>query len=142
MSLNQLQNCPRCGTLFVKGMHNMCTDCYNKIEQSFETVRKYLRNRDNRSSDIHDLSENTGVSVNQIRQFILQNRLNLSELPNMGYPCEHCETPIRDGKFCRPCQSKFSKELGGVYEEELKRKEQEKFKIKDKGYFQQNNRGS
>lgn len=103
----QLDNCPRCGKLFVRTVRPICNDCQKEIDEQFKLVYDYLRKKENRQATIYEVSENTGVSVAQIKQFIREGRLIIRDLPNMGYPCESCGEIIREGRMCVACRKKF-----------------------------------
>ncbi len=144
MSFDQLQNCPKCGKLFVKGVRDICPDCYEQVEEEYRAVAQYLRKKENRRANIYEVSEATGVSIRQIRLFIQQGRLSLADLPEMGYPCQSCSRIIREGNLCKACSKKLSRQMKKVLEEESKHKEDHRyakrahqFKLKDIGYLQQ-----
>lgn len=103
----ELTNCPRCGKLFVRSStQKVCPPCMRDIERDFEKVYQFLRKKENRQSTIYEVSERTGVTVNQITEFIKEGRIRVADYPNMAYPCERCgEVLITEGRFCRNCQS-------------------------------------
>jgi flagellar operon protein (TIGR03826 family) len=107
MSLN-ISNCPRCGKLFAKGIHDVCFSCVKEIEHEYELCVEYLR--ENRGATIPEVSEATGVSVRQITKFIREGRISFVQAPNLVYPCEACGTPIRAGNLCDNCRQKFVKQ--------------------------------
>lgn len=97
----QLMNCRKCGKLFLR-IKNVCDECYKKQEDDFKRVKDHLR--DFPGSTIHELSEATGVSIAQIREFILANRILASNFMNLSYPCDMCSSMIQAGKKCSNCQ--------------------------------------
>jgi uncharacterized protein len=109
--LNNLGNCIKCGKLFLK-LRDICQDCFQKQEDQFIIVNDYLRNHKN--STIQDVSDETGVSITQIRQFILAKRIQVHYFPNLSYPCDTCGTMIKEGKKCQSCLDtikEFSKQV-------------------------------
>jgi uncharacterized protein len=98
--LTNLGNCVRCGKLFLK-IRDICQDCYQKQEDNFVLVNDYLRNHKN--GTIQEVSEETGVSIAQIRQFILAKRIQVNYFPNLTYPCDTCGSQIKEGKKCHSC---------------------------------------
>jgi uncharacterized protein len=98
--LTNLGNCFRCGKLFLK-IRDICQDCYQKQEDNFVLVNDYLRNH--KSGTIQEVSDETGVSIAQIRQFILANRIQVNNFPNLTYPCDTCGSQIKEGKKCHSC---------------------------------------
>ncbi|GAA4718644.1 TIGR03826 family flagellar region protein [Brevibacillus fulvus] len=111
MGLGQLDNCPRCDALFVRTTRDVCPNCYREIEAEYEKCVKYLRKRENRSANIHQVSEATGVSVKQITRFIKEGRISLEGNPNLGYPCERCGIIIRTGNMCDSCMKELRREV-------------------------------
>lgn len=124
MSLN-VANCPRCGRVFAKGINEVCRSCMKVIEKEYERCAQYLR--ENKGCNIHELSEETEVSIRQITKFIREGRISLMDFPNMGFPCESCGVMIREGNLCGSCRSKLSKEINQLreYEHERDRKQRE-----------------
>lgn len=110
MSLN-IKNCPQCGRIFAIGMRDLCPHCAKEIDDQFERCYQYLR--ENRGATMRDLSDETGVPINLIMKFIREGRISLSELPNLAYPCDVCEKPIRKGVMCDSCRQRF---VGAVEE--------------------------
>ncbi|WNC14470.1 TIGR03826 family flagellar region protein [Brevibacillus brevis] len=103
MSLGKLANCSRCDALFVQAVRDICQKCYQEVEQEYERCARYLRKRENRGSNIHQVSEATGVSIKQITKFIKEGRISVAGNPNLGYPCESCGFIIRTGNLCESC---------------------------------------
>ncbi|GGK36185.1 hypothetical protein GCM10010965_31450 [Caldalkalibacillus thermarum] len=110
----QLDNCPRCGALFVRTTRKVCPQCHEEIERQYRIVYDFLRQKENREATIYETSEKTGVSVAQIKEFIRQGRLQLKNLPNMGYPCETCGTLIREGRLCPSCRERLMAEINSL----------------------------
>lgn len=104
-----VDNCPRCGKLYIKGFKDVCPTCLKDIEQMYEVCTSFLR--DNRQSSLQELHEETGVPIRQILKFIKEGRISLRSLPNMAYPCEVCGTGIRESNMCEPCRQRLSQEL-------------------------------
>ncbi|MEB1806675.1 MAG: hypothetical protein LPK26_05190 [Bacillaceae bacterium] len=102
-----LENCPRCGGLFVKALRSVCDKCHKEIDQMFQTVYTFIRKRDNRKASISEVVEATGVKEDYIFQFIREGRLQMAQFPNLGYPCDSCGTIIREGKLCSGCLKEF-----------------------------------
>lgn len=112
----QLDNCPRCGRLFVKLARKVCPQCHQKVEEEFRRVYDFLRKKENRQATIYETSEQTGVSVTQIKEFIRQGRLEIKDFPRMGYPCETCGELIKEGRFCHSCRQQLLKEMATLQE--------------------------
>ncbi|AJE52125.1 flagellar protein [Paenibacillus jamilae] len=110
-----LDNCPRCGKLFVKNVRGICQNCIKEIEVEYEHCVKHIR--ENKGIHMHELSEATGVSVKQITTFIREGRISIANAPNMTYPCEVCGIPIRDGHMCDSCRTRLTKDLNQAIRE-------------------------
>lgn len=117
MGMGQLDNCPRCDALFVKGIRDVCNNCYQQIEKEYDKCAQFLRKRENRGANIQQLSEATGVSVKQITRFIKEGRISVANHPNMGYPCESCGQLIITGNLCSNCAKGLQREIG--YDQDL-----------------------
>lgn len=119
MEQNTLDNCPRCGKLFLRGVRTVCPECYREVEEEFKRVYEYVRKSENRQRDIYEVSEATKVSVDQIIEFIRSGRLSVADYPQLAYPCESCgEVLITEGRICERCRKKLSAEIRQSYAEE------------------------
>lgn len=126
MAIN-LGNCPRCGKVFAKGLHDVCPACVKEIEEQYERCFEYLK--ENKNVTIYELSEATDVPVRQITRFIREGRISLAHAPNMSYPCESCGSLIREGTICENCRKRLSRDRKLMEQREqdelLKKQEQE-----------------
>ncbi|QNV59202.1 hypothetical protein GMA19_04419 [Paenibacillus polymyxa E681] len=104
-----MDNCPRCGKLFIKNVRGICQNCIKEIEFEYERCVKHIR--ENKGIHMHELSEATEVSVKQITTFIREGRISIANAPNMTYPCEVCGIPIREGHMCDSCRTRLTKDL-------------------------------
>lgn len=103
MSFDKVENCPKCGNIYMIVHKRLCPDCIKKVEQEYQRCAQFLRKRENRSSTMAEMSEQTGVSVDQITDFIREKRLLVEHHPNLGYPCQSCGCSIRAGQVCDSC---------------------------------------
>ncbi|NOU95081.1 flagellar protein [Paenibacillus sp. LMG 31456] len=122
MSLN-VDNCQRCGKVYIKNTYGICGNCIKSIDLQYEKCLKYLR--EYRSCTINELSEATEVSVGQITKFIREGRISIKGNANMSYDCEVCGTQIREHTMCEPCRSRLAKETNQMREDETRKKIQE-----------------
>lgn len=119
-----VMNCPNCGALFVKNaFRDVCPKCWKQEEEEFETVYKFMRQRENRAATIDQIVDQTGVKEDLILKFIKKGRLQIAQFPNLGYPCDKCGRIIRKGKLCEKCASELRNELEVFRKEEQRRKE-------------------
>ncbi|MDE5414039.1 TIGR03826 family flagellar region protein [Alkalihalobacterium chitinilyticum] len=130
-----LENCPRCGGIFIKALRSVCDKCHREIDQMYQTVYTFIRKRDNRKATLQEVVEATGVSEDYILQFIREGRLQLAQFPNLAYPCDLCGAMIREGKICSSCRNDMSKDLKRYKEqEELAERNQAQEKVKQTTY--------
>ena len=95
----EVKNCKDCGRLFnYMGGAPLCDGCRKKLEQKFQ------------------VSEDNDVSVKQIKQWIREERLSLSEASLDGVTCEHCGRPIRTGRFCEKCKAAMANSFANSIE--------------------------
>ncbi|WP_339227322.1 TIGR03826 family flagellar region protein [Oceanobacillus sp. FSL K6-2867] len=112
----ELANCVRCNAVFVKGLCDICRNCYQEEEDAFQTVYRFLRERKNREATLIEIIEATGVGESLIIKFIKEKRLLPSEFPKLAYPCEKCGNEITSGKLCISCTEELKNDLT-AYEE-------------------------
>lgn len=128
----ELSNCPNCGELFVKALRPFCDKCAREAEEKFDTVYRFIRKRENRSASLEEVHDGTDVDKDLIIQWIREGRLRISQMPNMGIPCEHCGKTISEGKLCDSCRSKLTGELKKGdkekdFEDRKKQRERERY---------------
>lgn len=121
--MNDLNNCPECGKLFIKtAWQSICNDCRKIEDKQFETARNFIRQKKNRMATLLEVAEETGVPESKIQQFIREGKLIVSSMPNMGYTCDRCNTVIKRGKYCTKCQEKLKHGIEGLKKEAEKPK--------------------
>lgn len=130
--MQNVDNCPRCGKIFVKALRPVCNDCAKEYEKMFEKVYSYIRKRDNRMASLEDVVEATEVKEEVIFQFIREGRLKLNQFPNLTYPCESCGKMTRSGRMCSSCRGNIDRDLKGAeaekaIKERLRAQESAKF---------------
>ncbi len=96
--------CPKCGTIFQKNLRNLCVPCSTKMDSDLNLCLDRLWMRPNITSK--ELSEVTGVSLNELYTFIKSGRLS-SSYRNLTYPCESCGSETRSGRLCFSCHHVF-----------------------------------
>ncbi|MDP4085203.1 MAG: hypothetical protein Q8934_11395 [Bacillota bacterium] len=118
--MEELINCPSCGDIFYKNkFRDVCMKCWKKEEEDYETIYKFMRKRENRAATINQVVEQTGVLEETILKFIKKGRLQITQFPNLGYPCDKCGRIIRTGKLCGNCKDELQTALD-TYEKEEK----------------------
>lgn len=136
--MNNLDNCPNCGALFVRTeFRDVCEACHKKEEVEFEKVYKFVRMSKNRTATIPTIVEETGVNEDLILKFIKTGRLRTAGNPNIGYPCEKCGTLINIGRLCEKCSHSIRSDLHS-FEKENERQRELREKEKRSTYFTKN----
>ena len=106
----EIRNCRSCNRLFQHiGGPAICPNCKDALEKKFTVVKEYIR--DNPRVSVKQVAEETEVSIKQIKQWIREDRLVLSEPDADGITCEKCGTPICSGRFCAKCKTKMADKL-------------------------------
>lgn len=102
-----IQNCSRCGRLFLSSGLTICQDCIGKEEDLFEVVKEYLSSHSGAS--VRVVSEDTGVPVEIVTEFVRQGRIVGTEFNDeAGSRCAICKRPVAAGKICPECQKALS----------------------------------
>lgn len=108
-----VRNCRSCGCIFnyVAGQV-ICPACREKLEKKFQEVKEYIR--ENKGVGIQQVAEACEVDQGQIRQWLREERLELSEDSAAYLRCESCGKSIRTGRFCEKCSFEMKKGLQEV----------------------------
>lgn len=102
-----VRNCKNCGRIFnYVGGAVLCQPCKEKMEEKFHEVKEYIRA--NPGVGISEVSEACDVEPGQIRQWLREDRLELSEDSPIFMNCESCGAPIRSGKYCEKCKMQMT----------------------------------
>ena len=98
------RNCEQCGAPNpeYKGIGEYkCSECGFVMYDDFGLVRNYLEvNKGATQSEVHRA---TGVSMDTIRKFLKEERLEIAEGSGVMLACEICRAPIRSGRYCPSC---------------------------------------
>ena len=99
-----IKNYRSCGKIFnyVSGPFT-CPACREKTEQKFQEVKGYIQ--DHRGASIQEVAEACDVDANQIRQWLREDRLEVTEDSPIQLTCEGCGAFIRSGRYCEKCKS-------------------------------------
>lgn len=111
-----LRNCRKCGKIFGYSGSGpiICENCRREAEERFQKVKDFIR--ENPATSINDVAEDCDVTVQQIKQWVREERLEFSKESGVVFHCENCGAPIRSGRFCENCKSKMVSKLDGMYE--------------------------
>ncbi|MDD6428891.1 MAG: flagellar protein [Lachnospiraceae bacterium] len=110
-----IRNCRKCGRIFQYSGEGpvICDNCKREQEKLFEQVRDYIR--DNPGASMNQVSEENSVSINQIQQWVREERLEFSRESGVTFYCEKCGAPIRTGRFCNNCKNAMAQDLDSMY---------------------------
>lgn len=103
-----VRNCRNCGNIFnyVAGQV-ICPVCREKLEEKFQEVKDYIR--ENKGAGINEVAQACDVDVNQIRQWLREERLEFTSDSAAFLACEACGAAIRSGRYCDKCMMNMSK---------------------------------
>lgn len=108
-----IRNCRVCGRVFnyMSGAP-VCQVCKENLEAKFQEVKEYIR--EHRGVGISEVAEACDVDPAQIRQWLKEDRLEVTEDSAIFLNCESCGAPIRSGKFCEKCKDNMTKGFSEV----------------------------
>lgn len=113
----EVKNCKECKRLFnYIGGARLCPDCRGKLEEKFSEVKKFVE--ENKNASISVVSEEMDVSVQQLNQWVREERLIFAEGSAVMLDCESCGAPIRTGRYCDNCKGQMVNKFGGMYKRE------------------------
>lgn len=103
--------CSKCGgELIFKGVGEYhCEDCDQIEYDDYGKVRLYLEK--NKSANMSEIQEGTGVSMKSIKQMVKEKRFEITQNSKIFMYCERCHAVIRMGRFCNECEIKYHREL-------------------------------
>jgi flagellar operon protein (TIGR03826 family) len=105
-----IRNCRRCGRIYnYIGGPPICIDCRNADEEIFKKVKEYLY--DNPKATLSQVSMECNVSVEKIKMFLKEGRLEITDGANIVLECERCGKPINTGRYCNDCQNQVTNDI-------------------------------
>ena len=93
----------------------LCQGCREKMEEKFQEVKEYIRQHP--GVGIPEVSEACDVEPSQIRQWLREERLEVTENSAIFLNCEGCGAPIRCGRYCEKCKNSVVSGLKTVLNE-------------------------
>ncbi len=105
-----VKNCRKCGRLFnyITGQQ-MCPACKEELEVKFQETKAYIK--EHTGVRLEQVAEACDIDVRQIRQWLREERLELTEDSMVVLDCELCGGPIRRGKYCDKCKQNMASNL-------------------------------
>lgn len=104
--LHKPVNCGKCGEALVYlgiGEYE-CPSCHFLEYDDYGKVRNYLERY--RGATQAEVAKSTGVSTSIIRQFLKEEKIEISPNSAVFMYCELCGKAIRSGRFCAGCATK------------------------------------
>ena len=134
----EIRNCKRCKRLFnYTDRSRYCPACTEEIEKEFQETKEYIYRHPGVS--IQQISEELEIEVAQIKQWIREERLMLSNASDGDISCENCGAAITTGRFCEKCKSQLTNSLSSAITKkeepkkpELKKDEKNRMRFLDK----------
>ena len=109
-----VRNCRNCGRMFnYLGGPTICPICRDSVEKEYEKVRDYIR--DNPHSNIQKISDDCEVTVQQINQWVREERLEFSKDSPVMLTCENCGATVRTGRYCEKCKNSMANNLNEAF---------------------------
>ena len=124
-----LRNCRRCGKMYnYLGGPPICMDCKNADEEVFKKVKDYLYKYP--GAALSQVAMDLEVSVEKIKMFLREGRLEITEDSNVILECERCGKAIRTGRFCKECQNELGNDFSDTIGKTPDRIEQDNHEAK------------
>lgn len=111
-----LKNCAECNRVFSHPSRDLCQECYEKAQESFELVRDYLKQ--NPGASVVEVANETEVDLDLIYEYIEEGRLDVVPR-DARLQCSICGDPIVVGRVCANCRNELRSTMsqsGQVFE--------------------------
>lgn len=128
--MDELKNCKVCGRLFQEiGLFDRCPNCFQRDEEDFNKIREYLFIHP--YAKIFEVSVNLNISINKIKRFLRDGRMEIIEKNNQFLKCECCGKSICSGQYCEECTKTVTHDYRSYYVgQALHKKEQTRINYK------------
>lgn len=111
----EVKNCKRCGRMFnVLSGEELCPVCKKSVDDEFAKVKEYVL--ENKGASVEKVAKDNDVSMKKIRQWIKEERLELTDPLLSGITCEKCGIPICTGRYCEGCKANMANSLMNAFE--------------------------
>ncbi len=113
-----VRNCRNCGRMFnYLGGPSVCPICRDNAEKDFEKVRDFIR--ENPRANIQQISDECEVTVQQINQWVREERLEFAKDSPIMLECESCGASIRTGRYCEKCKNNMASDLTSAFKKPM-----------------------
>lgn len=124
MGFDNVRTCKSCRRMFQSPFGKvLCPQCAEKEEDDLQKVKDYLW--EHRTAPMNVVSEECEVSPQQIKQWLREERIQLTPESVIEFKCESCGCNIISGRYCEKCRSSqaktFNEILASRKKEELKK---------------------
>lgn len=119
----ELKNCKRCGGIFLSnGFSEECTCCMEYENHDYNRIREYLLVHP--GAKVFEIVNNLNISIEKIKHFLKEGRLEIVENIHTFLFCESCGTSIHSGTLCSECNENKKHDFKGIYtgKDSLKKK--------------------
>ena len=129
-----VRNCKQCKRLFnyVSGPP-ICPACREALEETFQKVKAYIE--EHKAVGIQQVADECEVDIQQLRQWVKEERLEFAEGSAIGVTCEKCGAVIRTGRYCEKCKAEMVNSLSSAFPSQRPKPEQKKTKESPKMRF-------
>lgn len=130
----EIKNCIDCGRMFnyLSGPAR-CPACISALEDKYQQVKEYIY--EHKDANLQTVAKDNNVSINQIKLWIKQERLEFSSDSSITLSCENCGSSIYTGRFCASCKNKVADSFSNMYKEPEAPKQEPKKKESPKMRF-------
>ena len=104
MNVRPCKSCKRLFNYF--SGESYCPACKEKLEEKFQVVKAYIQ--ENPGVHMQEVADACDVETSQIRQWLREDRLELTEGSPLMLSCDGCGASIRSGRYCEKCKAKVS----------------------------------
>lgn len=111
--MDELKNCSICGKVYQSNeFTNCCPNCIELENNDFEIIREYLYQHP--LASIYEVATNLDLTINKIKHFLRDGRLEVVGKDNIFLSCKTCGKPIHSGWYCEDClrQAKSDAKIG------------------------------
>jgi uncharacterized protein len=100
--MEEVKNCKMCGKIFQGNeITEVCKDCITNEDSDFSRIRDFLYEHPH--SSIYDVATSLNITINIIKHYLRDGRIEIVEKDNQFLTCTTCGKPIHSGWYCDDC---------------------------------------